>query len=198
MCILTHAVVPSLSPHSWHKLLKSFHNEKKDRFDISKVPDIYDSAKYDAIHNGHLGLDVLEVRAAGRRAAAASPLGRGGCGAGRTCAALQGQQRLCTHMDNPAAICSMDVHTPPTVANSTQPFFFPNGTHSFRPCCTTRPTPPAQELYVVAKLLADVVIPCEYGLDSGGKLRIGSKVGLWGCGSGNRFLLLARHARQHE
>ncbi|KAG2442512.1 hypothetical protein HXX76_002598 [Chlamydomonas incerta] len=76
----------------WHKLLKSFYNEKKDRYDISKVPDIYDSAKYDAIHNGHLGLDVLE------------------------------------------------------------------------------------ELYVVAKLLADVVIPCEYGLDSGGKLRIGSKI----------------------
>ncbi|KAG2489657.1 hypothetical protein HYH03_011935 [Edaphochlamys debaryana] len=76
----------------WHKLLKSFHNGKKDRFDISKVPDIYDSAKYDAIHNAHLGLDVLE------------------------------------------------------------------------------------ELYIVAKLLADVVIPCEYGLDPGGKLRIGSKI----------------------
>ncbi|EFJ51971.1 hypothetical protein VOLCADRAFT_56293 [Volvox carteri f. nagariensis] len=76
----------------WHKLLKSFYNEKKDRFDISKVPDIYDSAKYDAIHNAHLGLDALE------------------------------------------------------------------------------------ELYIVAKLLADVVIPCEYGLDPGGKLRIGSKI----------------------
>lgn len=46
----------------WHKLLKSFYSEKKDRFDISKVPDIYDSAKYDAIHNAHLGLEVLEVR----------------------------------------------------------------------------------------------------------------------------------------
>ena len=33
------------------KLLKAFHNEKKQQFDISKVPDIYDSAKYDAIHN---------------------------------------------------------------------------------------------------------------------------------------------------
>ncbi|KXZ56516.1 hypothetical protein GPECTOR_1g463 [Gonium pectorale] len=76
----------------WHKLLKSFYHEKKDRFDISKVPDIYDSAKYDAIHNAHLGLEVLE------------------------------------------------------------------------------------ELYVVAKLLADIVIPCEYGLDAGGKLRIGSKI----------------------
>ncbi len=28
----------------------------------------------------------------------------------------------------------------------------------------------------MAKLLADVVIPCEYGLDPGGKLRIGSKI----------------------
>ncbi len=52
---------PYCSPR-WHKLLKSFYSEKKDRFDISKVPDIYDSAKYDAIHNARLGLEVLEVR----------------------------------------------------------------------------------------------------------------------------------------
>lgn len=44
----------------WRKLLRSFYNTKKDHFDISKVPDIYDSAKYDAIHNGHLNLE-LEV-----------------------------------------------------------------------------------------------------------------------------------------
>lgn len=42
----------------WRKLLRSFYNKKKDYFDISKVPDIYDSAKYDAIHNGHLNLDL--------------------------------------------------------------------------------------------------------------------------------------------
>lgn len=41
----------------WQKLLKSFH--KKGRFDISKVPDIYDSAKHDALHNAHLNLEVL-------------------------------------------------------------------------------------------------------------------------------------------
>lgn len=52
---------PRAERNRWHKLLKSFYNEKKDRFDISKVPDIYDSAKYDAIHNAHLGLDALEV-----------------------------------------------------------------------------------------------------------------------------------------
>mmetsp|Transcript_25598 Transcript_25598/g.75672 ORF Transcript_25598/g.75672 Transcript_25598/m.75672 type:complete len:1449 (-) Transcript_25598:644-4990(-) len=38
----------------WKKLSKSFYDEKKERFDISKVPDIYDCAKYDAIHNRHL------------------------------------------------------------------------------------------------------------------------------------------------
>lgn len=45
----------------WRKLSRSFYNEKKDQFDISKVPDIYDSAKYDAIHNGHLNLDLEEL-----------------------------------------------------------------------------------------------------------------------------------------
>jgi inositol hexakisphosphate/diphosphoinositol-pentakisphosphate kinase len=40
------------------KLLKAFYSEKKGQFDISKVPDIYDSAKYDAIHNSHLGLHL--------------------------------------------------------------------------------------------------------------------------------------------
>jgi inositol hexakisphosphate/diphosphoinositol-pentakisphosphate kinase len=40
----------------WRKLLKGFYSEKKGQFDISKVPDIYDAAKYDSIHNGHLGL----------------------------------------------------------------------------------------------------------------------------------------------
>ncbi|CAL8465105.1 g4640 [Coccomyxa elongata] len=42
----------------WRKLLKAFYSEKKQQFDISKVPDIYDSAKYDAIHNSELGLDL--------------------------------------------------------------------------------------------------------------------------------------------
>ena len=45
----------------WRKLLKAFHNEKKKQYDISKIPDIYDSAKYDAIHNAHLPLDLQPV-----------------------------------------------------------------------------------------------------------------------------------------
>ncbi|KAI8107858.1 hypothetical protein M9435_002885 [Picochlorum sp. BPE23] len=43
----------------WRKLSKAFFNEKKG-FDISKVPDIYDAAKYDSIHNANLGLSGLE------------------------------------------------------------------------------------------------------------------------------------------
>ena len=45
----------------WRKLLKAFYNEKKKLYDISKVPDIYDSAKYDAIHNSHLGLNLQDL-----------------------------------------------------------------------------------------------------------------------------------------
>lgn len=45
----------------WRKLLKSFYNPKTSKFDISKIPDIYDSIKYDAIHNSELGLDYKEI-----------------------------------------------------------------------------------------------------------------------------------------
>ncbi|GMH42191.1 hypothetical protein BSKO_10110 [Bryopsis sp. KO-2023] len=45
----------------WRKLHKSFYNKKKDQFDISKVPDIYDSVKYDAIHNIHLKIQIEEL-----------------------------------------------------------------------------------------------------------------------------------------
>ena len=43
----------------WRKLAKAFWSEKKG-FDISKVPDIYDAAKYDSVHNAGLQLDGLE------------------------------------------------------------------------------------------------------------------------------------------
>ena len=33
------------------KLFKDFYNNKKQKFDISKIPDIYDNIKYDLIHN---------------------------------------------------------------------------------------------------------------------------------------------------
>ena len=37
---------------------QAFYSDKKKQYDISKVPDIYDSAKYDAIHNSELGLTL--------------------------------------------------------------------------------------------------------------------------------------------
>ena len=44
----------------WKKLQQDIYHPRKGRFDISKVPDVYDAAKYDAIHNSHLSLDGLE------------------------------------------------------------------------------------------------------------------------------------------
>ncbi|KAG7675237.1 hypothetical protein Ndes2526B_g08103 [Nannochloris sp. 'desiccata'] len=44
----------------WRKLAKAFYSDKKGEFDISKVPDIYDAAKYDSIHNAHLQLEHLQ------------------------------------------------------------------------------------------------------------------------------------------
>jgi hypothetical protein len=44
----------------WKKLEQDIYHPRKGRFDISKVPDVYDAAKYDAIHNSHLSLDGLE------------------------------------------------------------------------------------------------------------------------------------------
>lgn len=44
----------------WKKLEQDIYHPRKGRFDISKVPDVYDAAKYDAIHNSHLDLDGLE------------------------------------------------------------------------------------------------------------------------------------------
>jgi hypothetical protein len=45
----------------WRKLLKAVYNTKKEQYDISKIPDIYDSVKYDVIHNSELGLDLQEL-----------------------------------------------------------------------------------------------------------------------------------------
>ncbi|XP_065883522.1 inositol hexakisphosphate and diphosphoinositol-pentakisphosphate kinase 2-like isoform X2 [Dysidea avara] len=41
----------------WKKLEKDF-KCKDGKFDISKIPDIYDCIKYDMLHNSHLGLKV--------------------------------------------------------------------------------------------------------------------------------------------
>lgn len=35
----------------WYKLQKDLYNTKKCRFNISKIPDIYDSINYDISHN---------------------------------------------------------------------------------------------------------------------------------------------------
>jgi hypothetical protein len=37
-----------------YKLEKDFYNVQKDKFNISKVPDIYDSIKYDLLHNTNM------------------------------------------------------------------------------------------------------------------------------------------------
>ena len=39
----------------WSKLERDF-RQKSGRYDISKIPDIYDCVKYDVQHNGSLGL----------------------------------------------------------------------------------------------------------------------------------------------
>jgi inositol hexakisphosphate/diphosphoinositol-pentakisphosphate kinase len=36
------------------KLEKDFYNIQKDKFNISKVPDIYDTIKYDLLHNKNM------------------------------------------------------------------------------------------------------------------------------------------------
>ncbi|XP_039780966.1 inositol hexakisphosphate and diphosphoinositol-pentakisphosphate kinase VIP2-like isoform X5 [Panicum virgatum] len=44
----------------WRKLERDLYNERKDRFDITQIPDVYDSCKYDLLHNAHLDLEGLE------------------------------------------------------------------------------------------------------------------------------------------
>lgn len=45
----------------WSKLERDF-RMKNGRYDISKIPDIYDCVKYDVIHNASLGLhDTQEL-----------------------------------------------------------------------------------------------------------------------------------------
>ncbi|XP_078171087.1 inositol hexakisphosphate and diphosphoinositol-pentakisphosphate kinase VIP2-like [Carex rostrata] len=43
----------------WKKLERDLYNERKDRFDITQIPDVYDSCKYDLLHNSHLNIEGL-------------------------------------------------------------------------------------------------------------------------------------------
>ncbi|XP_023637665.1 inositol hexakisphosphate and diphosphoinositol-pentakisphosphate kinase VIP2 isoform X3 [Capsella rubella] len=44
----------------WRKLERDLYNERRERFDITQIPDVYDSCKYDLLHNSHLGLKGLD------------------------------------------------------------------------------------------------------------------------------------------
>ncbi|XP_057447570.1 inositol hexakisphosphate and diphosphoinositol-pentakisphosphate kinase VIP2-like isoform X3 [Lotus japonicus] len=44
----------------WKKLERELYNERKERFDITQIPDVYDSCKYDLLHNAHLNLEGLD------------------------------------------------------------------------------------------------------------------------------------------
>ncbi|KAL2330035.1 hypothetical protein Fmac_017616 [Flemingia macrophylla] len=44
----------------WKKLERDLYNERKERFDITQIPDVYDSCKYDLLHNAHLNLVGLD------------------------------------------------------------------------------------------------------------------------------------------
>ncbi|KAM9765119.1 inositol hexakisphosphate and diphosphoinositol-pentakisphosphate kinase 2 isoform 3-T3 [Menidia menidia] len=58
---LYHSETLELMLQRWSKLERDF-RMKNGRYDISKIPDIYDCVKYDVIHNGSLGLqDTLEL-----------------------------------------------------------------------------------------------------------------------------------------
>ena len=55
-----HAETPTLHYNRWLKLQGEFYKaKKKDCFDTTKIPDLYDNAMYDMIHNQHLALTSL-------------------------------------------------------------------------------------------------------------------------------------------
>jgi inositol hexakisphosphate/diphosphoinositol-pentakisphosphate kinase len=40
----------------WRKLYKDLYNEKKGGFNVTKIPDVHDAARYDCLHNNHMNL----------------------------------------------------------------------------------------------------------------------------------------------
>jgi hypothetical protein len=47
----------SLMLDRWEKLNKDFFSPKTGKYDLTKVPDVYDMIRYDVLHNSHLELD---------------------------------------------------------------------------------------------------------------------------------------------
>eukprot|EP00656_Telonema_subtile_P050284 TRINITY_DN6475_c0_g1_i5.p1 TRINITY_DN6475_c0_g1~~TRINITY_DN6475_c0_g1_i5.p1 ORF type:complete len:745 (+),score=240.84 TRINITY_DN6475_c0_g1_i5:115-2349(+) len=48
---LYHSETPTLFYARWKKLSDDFYDKSDDTYDISKIPDLYDNIKYDALHN---------------------------------------------------------------------------------------------------------------------------------------------------
>ncbi|GLD94873.1 hypothetical protein PINS_up003498 [Pythium insidiosum] len=46
----------SLMSERWEKLYRDMYSSKSERYDLSKLPDVYDCIKYDLLHNAHVGL----------------------------------------------------------------------------------------------------------------------------------------------
>lgn len=53
---------PVLMLRRWRKLQQDLYDSKTDRFDVSKLPDLFDAIKYHMMHNNHFKLaEALEV-----------------------------------------------------------------------------------------------------------------------------------------
>lgn len=44
----------------WNQIYKAFYSTKTNKYDLTKVPDVYDMVKYDILHNSHLKLHGIE------------------------------------------------------------------------------------------------------------------------------------------
>ena len=44
----------------WKKLERDFRHPKTGQYDVSKIPDLYDSIKYDAQHNPNLNFPIMD------------------------------------------------------------------------------------------------------------------------------------------
>lgn len=133
---------------------------------LLQVPDIYDSAKYDSLHNSHLNLTSLSVSGL-----------RGGLGLVCKLNAERGLHRQGLHGQPAvsACCCCWAVITAESYKEA-------HGGCPHPPALPPCPLKPQtvfvllQDLYQVSRQLAAVVVPHEYGLNGSGKLLIGSKI----------------------